>query len=434
MDRLNPGLPPKGLSDDALLDAVSRAALDYFWSFAHPVSGMARERSGGAFGYDTSATCTTGGTGFGIMALIVGAARGWLVQDEVVARIAKIVAFLDRAERHRGVFPHFLHGETGATIPFSPQDDGGDLVETSFLIAGLLTARQAFPQEAALVAAIDRIWRSVEWSAHLRPEDGALMWHWSERHPWTATSLPIRGWNECLITYVLATASPTHPIPVKAYHECWAKGDQFATGYECHGVRVPLGPKGGGPMFLSHYSFLGLDPNGLVDRYADYGEQVRAHARLNRAHCIANPHGYAGYGPACWGLTASDSTVGYAAHSPREDLGVISPTAAVASLPFSPEASMRALRHFVEDRGEALWGAFGLADAFSPGTGWIAPATLAIDQGPIVVMIENYRTGLIWRHFMSAPEIRLALDRLGFRSPRLAEGEAIAMSGSSSAG
>lgn len=419
MDPLNPGLPPKGLSDDALLDAVSRAALDYFWYFAHPVSGMARERSGGSFGYDTDATVTTGGTGFGIMAMLAGAARGWLDRAQVAGRIGRIVDFLEVAERHHGVFPHFMNGETGRTIPFSPRDDGGDLVETSFLIAGLLAARQAFAGEPGLVAGIDRIWHGVEWSAHLRDGGRELMWHRSDRHPWEARSLPIRGWNECLVTYVLAVASPTHSVPASVYHDCWARGDQFLNGRRYHGIRLPLGPAGGGPMFLSHYSFLGLDPNGLADRYADYGEQVRAHARINHAHCVANPHGYPGYGPECWGLTASDSPLGYAAHSPTEDLGVISPTAAVASMPYLPDCAMRALRHFVEDRGAALWGRFGLVDAFAPGAGWVAPATLAIDQGPIVVMVENHRSCLLWDLLMSAPEVRAALRALEFRSPRL---------------
>ncbi len=421
-DSLNPGRPPQGLPDAALRDAVARAALDYFWSFAHPASGMARERSSGAFGYDVGATVTTGGTGFGLMALVVGAARAWIDRKSARDRIMQIADFLQRAERHRGVFPHFMDGATGATIPFGPTDDGGDLVETGFLVAGLLTAREAFAEDRALRAAIDRVCLNVEWSAHIRPEDGALMWHRSDRHPWSCKSLPIRGWNESLIVYVLATGAPRHPISPSAYHDCWAKGEEFRNGQERLGVKLPLGPEGGGPMFLSHYSFLGLDPNGLVDRYADYGEQTRAHARLNYAHCVANPHGHPGYGPDCWGLTASDSPGGYAAHSPANDLGVISPTAAVASMPLAPVEAMRALRHFVDDRGDELWGRFGLADAFCPATGWVAPASLAIDQGPIVTMLENDRSGLIWRLFMGAPEVQDGLQRLGFSSPRLGAG------------
>ena len=419
MTALNPGRPPKGLPDDALLDAVARAALAYFWDFAHPVSGMARERSAGAFGYDVDRVVCTGGTGFGIMALVSGAARGWLPRDEVADRIAGIAAFLERAERHRGVFPHFMDGDSGATIPFSPTDDGGDLVETSFLAAGLLVARQAFPERADLVAAIDRITRAIEWSAHVRESDGSLMWHRSEHHPWPAKGMQIRGWNECLVTYVLAAGSPTHPIDPDIYHHCWASAEQFANGRTYHGIRLPFGPELGGPMFMSHYSFLAIDPRGLVDRYGDYGEAARAHALVNRAHCLENPHGHAGYGPNCWGLTASDSPEGYAAHAPTVDLGVISPTAAVSSIPYVPDEAMAAVRHFVDDRGEALWGPFGLVDAFAPATGWVAPGTLAIDQGPIPVMIENHRSGLIWSLGMAAPDVRNGLLRLGFTSPLL---------------
>ena len=218
---------------------------------------------------------------------------------------------------------------------------------------------------------------------------------------------------------MLAAGAGENAIAPEIYHRCWAGAEQFRNGESYYGIPLPLGPPMGGPLFLAHYSFLGIDPNGLVDRYADYGEEVRAHAAINRAHCIANPHGHAGYGPACWGLTASDSPGGYSAHSPTNDLGVITPTAAVASLPYLPEASMAALRHFVEDRGETLWGPFGLVDAFHPGTGWVAPGTLAIDQGPIVVMIENHRSGLLWDLLMRAPEVRDGLARLGFTSARL---------------
>ncbi|WP_075220339.1 glucoamylase family protein [Acuticoccus yangtzensis] len=420
MTMLNPGRPAKGLPDAELRDATARAALAYFWDFAHPDSGMARERSAGSFGYDAAQVVTSGGSGFGIMALIVGAERGWLPRAAVADRIAKIAAFLERADKHRGIFPHFMDGTTGKTVPFSPTDDGGDLVETSFLMAGLLAARQAFPEREDIVMPVNRLWRAADWAAHVRAEDGGLMWHRSEAHPWQPTSLPIRGWNESLITFVLAAGSPTHPIAPAIYHQSWAKAEEFVNGRDYDGIRLPLGPEKGGPLFLAHYSFLGIDPRGLKDDYADYGEQVRAHALVNRAHCIANPGGFDGYGPACWGLTASDSTVGYSAHSPTNDIGVITPTGAVASMPFVPEEAMAALRHFVDDRGDALWGPFGLADAFAPGSDWVAPGTLAIDQGPIVVMLENYRSGLMWDLLMSASEVRAGLTRLGFTSPRLA--------------
>jgi hypothetical protein len=400
------------LSDDALLDRVQRQTLRYFWDFGHPASGMARERSNPVPGYDFRDTVTTGGSGFGIMAMIAGAARGFLPRDEVRKRVARMVDFLARAKRHHGVLPHFLHGASGTTIPFSPQDDGGDLVETAFLIAGLLCARQYFSDDARLGADIDRLWHAVEWDSHTRG-DSVLYWHWSPRHDW-AMNHAIRGWNECLIAYVLAAASPTHPIAPEVYHRGWTDSPTFRNGKTYDGITLPLGPPQGGPLFFAHYSFLGLDPRGLSDRYADYWAQNRAHALINRAHCIANPHKFAGYGANCWGLTACDGDRGYNAFAPDNDHGVIAPTAALASMPYTPAESMAALRHFYEDMGERLWRDRGFADAFNDSAGWVADSHLAIDQGPIVVMIENHRSSLLWQLFMSCPEIGAGLRRLGF--------------------
>lgn len=406
------------MSDEALLDLVQRATLSYFWDYGHPVSGMARERDNDAFGYSPVDTVTTGGTGFGVMALIAGVERGFLPKDEVIERICRIVAFLEAADRFHGVFPHFINGTTGKTIPFGERDDGGDLVETSFLMAGLLTARQwLIPVRPDLAARIDRLWRHVEWSHHLR-DDGALLWHFSPVHGF-AMNHAITGWNECLITHVLAAASPTHPVPASTYHGSWAKGRDFLNGRDYGGVTLPLGPDYGGPLFFAHYSFLGLDPRGLVDAYADYFAQNTAHALINRAHCLTNPHGFAGYGPDCWGLTASDTFDGYNAHSPVNDTGVITPTAALGSFPYLPGEAMAALRGFLTAMDGRLFGPRGFVDAFSPGRHWQAASHLAIDQGPIVVMIENHRSGLLWTLFMTAPEVLAGLARLGFASPHI---------------
>lgn len=411
-----------GLDDEALLDRVQRETLRYFWDFAHPVSGLARERSNVTARYGLEAV-TTGGSGFGVMAIIAGVSRGWIGRAEAVDRIWTMVRFLLKADSYHGILPHFLNGETGRTIPFSRKDDGADLVETSFLIAGLLCARQYFDDagegESRLRAAIDWLWREAEWDWHTRDGRNVLYWHWSPNNGWSMNH-EIRGWNECLITYVLAASAPRYAISPEVYHRGWAEGRDFLNGRSCEGTRLPLGPEGGGPLFFSHYSFLGLDPRGLRDRYADYWAQAVAHVRINHDHCLRNPGGFAGYGPDCWGLTASDSPAGYDAHSPTNDLGVISPTAALSSLPYLREESLRALRHFHHDRGGQLWGEYGFIDAFSPATGWEARTHLAIDQGPIVVMIENARTGLLWRLFMSCPEIHIGLRRLGFDSPCLA--------------
>jgi len=415
------------LSDDALLDLVQRQTLKYFWDFAHPVSGLARERSNQPYFYDCYETVTSGGSGFGIMALLAGAERGFLPRGEVLERLRTMVAFLGAAETHRGVFPHFLHGGTGATIPFSEKDDGGDIVETSFLMMGLLSARQYFNAKSAgetdLRDAIDRLWHAVEWDWHTRDGQEVLYWHWSPRHAW-AMNHAIRGWNECLITYVMAAASPRHPIPPTAYHNGWADSPTFRNGRRYYDIELPLGPAYGGPLFFSHYSFLGLDPQGLRDRYADYWAQNVAHSRINRAHCIANPGGFEGYGPDCWGLTACDGDAGYGAFNPEEDRGVIAPTAALSAVPYTPQESMAALRHFYEVLGGEIWGPYGFRDSFNRSRGWVAESNLAIDQGPIVVMIENHRSGLLWDLFMSCPEVQAGLRRLSFESPRLRGGEA----------
>lgn len=415
----------RGLDDAALRDRVAQATALYFLDWSHPVSGMARERSAGAFGYDIEETVCTGGTGFGLLAQIVAAERGWRPRAAILDRVERLVGFLERADRFDGVFPHFLNGTTGRALAVMPGDDGGDLVETAFLMTGLLGAAAYFGEAPEIGQRIEALFDAVDWAAHLRG-DGAVMWHRHPDRPWPETALPIRGWNEALPVFVLGAGSTTHKLPPRTYHEGWATAPAFRNGHRYGGVTLPLGPDWGGPLFLSQYPFLGIDPRGLRDAYADYGVQARAHALVNRAHCILNPHGWAGYGPACWGLTASDDPSGYVAHSPLEDTGVITPTAALASFPFAPDEAMPVLRHLHDDLGDRLWGAWGFVDAFSLEHDWIAESRLAIDQAPIVIGLENHRSGLIWRLVSGRPEIRRGLRALGFSAPYLDAPEPIA--------
>ena len=395
------------ISDEALLELVQRQTFRYFWDFGHPVSGLARDRT--ASPHDLVAI---GGSGMAVMCLIVAAERGWITRDQAATRLGQMLDVLERAETHHGALPHFMNGATGATIPFSEKDDGGDLVETALLMQGLLCARQYFHEHSAR---LDALWRAVDWQWYSRGRN-VLYWHWSPRHGFVLNH-EIRGWNECLIAYVLAVASPTHPVAPTLYHEGYAKSPVFRNGLSYYGIELPLGPPLGGPLFFEHYSFLGLDPRGLRDRYADYWAQAVAHTRINHAHCVKNPRACAGYGPECWGLTASVQRDGYAAHAPDCDSCVIAPTAALSSFPYCPELAMPALRHFFHDLGDRLWRPQGFADAFCLAQGWVSEEHLAIDQGPIIVMIENYRSGLLWRLFMSCPEIQASLDALGFSYP-----------------
>ncbi len=398
------------ISDEELLTKVQEHTFAYFWDFAHPVSGLARERN------TSNDLVTIGGSGFGVMAILVGIERQFITRQEGVDRLEKIVNFLENADRFHGAWPHWMNGITGNTIPFSVDDDGADLVETAFMIQGLLTVRQYLdagdPQEQSIRNKITNLWEDVEWDWFTQGEN-VLYWHWSPHYEF-AKNLKITGWNESLIIYVLAASSPTHPITPEVYHQGWARNGSMQNGKTFYGETLPLGPDRGGPLFFSHYSFLGLDPRNLSDQYASYRAQNTAHSEINRAYCVVNPLNYVGYSEACWGLTASDNQDGYSAHSPNNDLGVITPTAALSSMPYTPEESMQALRHFYYLLGDRIWGDYGFYDAFNITEEWYARSYLAIDQGPIILMLENHRSALLWNLFMQDQEVTEGLDALGF--------------------
>lgn len=405
------------IADEDLLTLVQKQTFKYFWDFGHPVSGLIRERN------TSGDVVTSGGSGFGIMTIPVGIERAFITRAQGLERMQKIVGFLkNNTIKFHGAFPHWLNGATGTAVPFSAKDDGADLVETSFLIQGLLTARQYFDQPSAVETAlrfdINSIWHAVEWDWFRQGNQDVLYWHWSPNYGWDM-NLPIRGWNECLITYVLAASSPTHAISKSVYEKGWTENENFINGKDFSGVKLPLGTDFGGPLFFAHYSFLGINPNGLTDKFSNYLTQNRNHTLINYNYCKANPKSFYGYSEECWGLTASDVPDGYNANSPTNDNGVISPTAALASFPYTPEESMKALKFFYYKLGDKLWGDYGFYDAFSLSQRWFANSTLAIDQGPIIVMIENHRTGLIWNRFMSSPEIKEGMKKIGFQSPSL---------------
>ncbi len=416
----NAAARPTNLSDSALLDIVQKQTFRYFWDFAHPVSGMARERSNENFGYGNEVT-TTGGTGFGIMSVIVATERKWITRDTAAKFLLKLVNFLLKSDSYHGAFPHWLNGSTGKTIPFSRKDDGGDLVETSYLFQGLLCAREYFNDpnsktERELRGRIGWMWEGIEWNWYTQGGQEVLYWHWSPNNGW-AMNFPVRGFNECLIMYILAASGERYPVPSAVYHRGWAESNFFKNGKTYYGYELPLGFDYGGPLFFSQYSFLGLDPRGLKDQYADYWKQNQNHTLINYAYCVDNPKEFKGYGENCWGLTAGDTYDGYNAYSPTNDAGTITPTAALSAFPYAPEKSMKALKHFYFDLGDKLWSEYGFIDGFNETKNWYAQSHLAIDQGPIIVMIENYRSGLLWKLFMNCPEIKMGLKKLDFQSP-----------------
>jgi hypothetical protein len=412
------------LSDEQLLDLVQRRTFQYFWDGAEPTSGLSRERIhlDGVYPSNDRNVVTSGGTGFGLMAILVAIEREFISREDGSNRLAKMLRSLTNADRFHGVWPHWMHGETGKTKPFSRKDDGGDLVETSFLAQGLICVRQYFKDGNAVERKIadeaDRLWREIEWNWHRGPDqENVLFWHWSPKHQWEM-NFRIRGYNECLITYVLAASSPTYGVPAAVYHDGWAERGAIKEERTSYGATLKLRHQGiksnCAPLFWAHYSFLGLDPRGLHDRYANYWQHNQAHVQMCRAYCTDNPMKHKGYSAECWGLTSSYSLKGYRGHCPQRDEGTIAPTAALSSFPYDPVGCMAALRHFHDELGDRLLGKYGFYDAFHLGEDWFPNRYLAIDQGPIVSMIENHRSGLLWNLFMSAPEIQVGLKKLGF--------------------
>ncbi len=423
----------RAMSDEELLTMLQEAAFHYYWEGADSSSGMAHENMPG-----DDRIVATGASGFGIMALIAGTDRGFITRAQGLARVTKIVGFLERADRYHGAWSHYMNGATGHTMAvFGMLDDGGDLVETAFLMQGLLTARQYFggasPAERSLHDRITRLWESVEWDWY---RDAAqqydfIYWHWSPTWGFQIHH-PLIGFNEVHVVYLLAIASPTHGVPASTYYTGWASqapmaqsyregwsgttdGNHYANGKSYYGIPLDVGVGTGGPLFFAHYSYIGMDPHQLRDEYtSSYFQNFRNMALINRAYCIANPKHQVGYGADAWGLTASDGPTEYVPHAPDDahDMGTLTPTGALASFPYTPDESMAALKHYYRDLGAELWDIYGPRDAFNPGADWVSPIYMGLNQAPIVAMVENHRTGLLWRTFMSNPEIGVMLRKL----------------------
>ena len=414
-------------SDTELYTLVEHQTFRYFWEGAEPASGMARERFNvnDIYPDNDKNVVTTGGSGFGIMGILAGINEHFISREDGKQRLEKIVTFLEKADRFHGAWSHWIYGETGKVKPFGKKDNGGDLVETSFLLQGLLCARQYFhdgnTEEKDLSQRIDNLWKGVDFDWY-RNGKNVLYWHWSPTYNWEM-NFEVKGYNECLIMYVLAASSPTHAVSEQVYDDGWARNGAIKTSTTRYGHTLHLSHNGateyGGPLFWAHYSYLGLDPQGLKDTYANYWEENKNQALINHDWCTDNPKKFKGYSANNWGLTASYSVKGYAAHAPgpKRDLGVIAPTAALASMPYTPAYSMQAMRHWYNNLKDSLWGPFGFYDAFSESANWFPKQYLAIDQGPIVVMLENYRSGLLWKLFMSCPEVKAGLRKLKFQSP-----------------
>lgn len=401
------------MTDDEFLDMVQRTTFRYFWDYGHPVSGLSRER------LNSGETVTSGGSGFGIMAILVGIERGYISRQLGVERILKILDFLNnKADKFHGAFSHWLNGTTGQVIPFGTYDNGGDLVETAYMIQGLLAVRQYFDLQTSDEETIrnlsTQLINGVEWDWYRRyPTSNYLYWHWSPTYGWQM-NMTVQGPNEAMIVYLLAIASTTHGVPPSLFHNGWAASTYYKNSKSFYGYRIWVGWDYGGPLFFQHYSFLGFDPRNKKDIYCNYFDNARNISLIHRQYSIVNPKSYTGYNENCWGLTASDDPTGYRVHEPTNDNGTISPTAALSSTPYTPQESIEVIKYLYRNYFTNLWGEYGFKDAFNPTQNWFANSYLAIDQGPIILMIENYRSGLLWNLFMANPEIQPMLNAIGF--------------------
>lgn len=422
------------MSDEELLTMLQEACFRYYWEGAHQRAGMTLENIPG-----DDRIVATGASGFGIMALVVGVDRGFISREQGLERLTKIVTFLEKAPRYHGVWSHFMDGDTGQSLPvFDMFDNAGDLVETAFLMQGMLAARQYFngpsQLERDLYVRISKLWETVEWDWYRRSrQSDALYWHWSPEWSWHINHR-LTGFNEAMIVYLLAIASPTHSVPAELYYSGWANqgeagakyrrgwsgtqaGERYTNGNTYYGIKLPVGVGTGGPLFFTHYSYMGFDPRGSHDRFTNYFQNNRDIARINLAYCIQNPGHYAGYGANLWGLTASDGPDGYLPHEPRREVddGTMTFTGAFSSFPYTPEPSLGMLKHVYRDLGDRVWGVYGPRDAINLSQDWVSPIFMGLNQAPITVMIENYRTGLIWKLFMSNSEIQPMLQKTGFK-------------------
>jgi exo beta-1,2-glucooligosaccharide sophorohydrolase (non-reducing end) len=418
-------------SDDELLDMVQEGCFRYYWEGANSNAGMAIEILPG-----DENLVAVGASGFGIMALIAGVERHFVTREQCAERLVKITRFLRKADRFHGAWPHFLNGTTGKAVNyFGKYDDGGDLVETAFLIQGLLAARQYFNRDNAaereIRQSITELWRGVEWDWYRKtPTSDFLYWHWSPDYEWYI-SHPLVGWNETMIVYLLAIASPTHAVPASMYYTGWAgqsdfavkyrqnwsrttQGDHYTNGSSFYGFKLDVGEGTGADLFFTQFSFMGFDPRDKHDEYTDYFRNNRNIALINHAYCAQNPRNYVGYSAECWGLSAGINAGGGRPLS-RDDNGTICCSASVGSFAYTPKESMAALKHFYRDLGSKIWGIYGFHDGFNQTQNWFDPVWMGLNQAVIVVMIENYRSGVVWKSFMANPEIQLALDAIGFK-------------------
>ena len=387
------------LGDNQLLDLVQRAAFEYFVHESNTANGLVKDFCR-VKTKDKMPMTSTAATGFGLASLCVGASRGWISDDVAKTRIlATMKFFRNDAESEHGFFYHFLDGETGRRWDESELSS----VDTALLLAGMLTAAHYYPGTQIETLA-QEIYKNVDWQWMMaggrtlcmgwKPEEGFLNVRWAD-------------YCELMIIYLLALGSPTHPIPADAWYQWGRMLNQFENEKF---IACP-------PLFTHQYSHTFVDFRGMRDEEANYFTNSILATQANRKWCVANAKKFQTYREGFWGLTACDGPSGYMAYGAPYgvDDGTVAPTAAISSIVFTPQESLSAIRLMLEKLGPKVWGRYGFIDAFNLEQKWFSNKYLGIDLGPMVLMIENHRTGLIWKTFMKEPAIQKAMDAAKFK-------------------
>lgn len=411
-----------------ILDSQQKKMIDFFMSGADQTSGMCLNSS------QWGGTMTTGATGMGFMNIITGVERGWISREEGLDQILKVVKFLDKADRYHGSWSHW-YGTDGKTKPFGNQIVAGEIVETAFVMTGLIAAKEYFngsdTKEVELRNYVDKFWNEIDWSNFVHNDKLYWIWH-SDKAGDKAYEHALTGWNETLIVYILALAAPEgHNISPDVYQKCWqSNGGIYRENQKVYGYEQPLGrPANMEGLFLAQYSFLGLDPRHMADQYINYWNHVTAYTMINRHYCVYEAPESHGYSETDWGITACEGAgpaTEYKGRTPSNDDGVLCTSASVSSFPYTPFYCAQVLLN-LNQNWSFMNGKYGFKTSYHPASGKASSYYLGMEHAPQAVMIENYRSGLLWNLVMRNGHIKKGFELAGIAEPQYKEGFYLAM-------
>jgi hypothetical protein len=407
------------MTDNQFLDTLQRACFDFFWQEANPSNGLIKDRS------SATSPSSIASIGFGLSAICIGIDHGWITREAGRDRVLTTLRTFWNGPQgtgessvmgYKGFFYHFLDMNTGHRTWSCELSS----IDTGLLLAGIIDAKQYFDAADSLDGVVralaDSIYYRMDWN-WFRNGDPSIEMGWVPSTKF-GTFGPWIGYNEAMILYILALGSPTYPVPAGVW-QTWTSGYSYRIHYGYAFIEFP-------PLFGHQYSHCWIDFRSINDavmrpRGFTYFENSRRATLAQRAYCAANPKAWVGYSDTLWGITACDSPPGplypYSARGAppaQNDDGTIAPTAVGGSIAFAPEVCIPTLRSMYDTYRSQIWMKYGFRDAFNLTQNWWGPDVIGIDQGPIIIMIENYRTQRVWNRFMRNPDIQRGLERAGF--------------------